>query len=92
MQVVSSHSCSQVILFLASFTDLCTVQGDMSRVARNSTAKFGVSGGIYYQVDFDVIAFFGSTELTAQMAWKDYVSRKPCFFPSSLIGTVFPGN
>ena len=31
--------------------------------------------GAYYHVDFDVVSFFGSTELKAQMAWKDNVSH-----------------
>jgi len=54
-----------------SFTELCTIPANLRNVANNSVAKIGISGEVYYQVDFDVVAFFGSTELTAQMAWKD---------------------
>ena len=64
----------------------------MSGVARNSVARFGLSGEIYYQIDFDVIAFFGTAELKAQMAWKDNVSREPYFFSSFLTSTAFLGG
>ena len=61
-------------------------------MANKSVPKKGVSGEVYYQVDYEVIAFFGSTELTAQVAWKDNVSRKPHRFSFSLITTVFLGD
>ena len=48
--------------------------------------------GAYHQVDFDVVAFFGSTELKAQVAWKDNVSHAPYRFSFSLIAAVFLGN
>ncbi|KAI9566206.1 hypothetical protein HD554DRAFT_2174667 [Boletus coccyginus] len=37
----------------------------------NSVAQIGISGEGYHQVEIDVVAYFGSTELTAQMAWKE---------------------
>ncbi|KAF8432654.1 hypothetical protein L210DRAFT_3650122 [Boletus edulis BED1] len=54
----------------SSFAGLGTIQANLSKVANNQVVQRGISGETYYQVDFDVVAFFGSTELTAQMAWK----------------------
>ncbi|KAF8550552.1 hypothetical protein OG21DRAFT_1478486 [Imleria badia] len=64
-----------------SFTTLGTIRANLSKAAYNSVAKMGVSGEVYYQVDFDVVALFGTTELTAQMAWKDnrIVTPFACF-------------
>ncbi|KAF8123254.1 hypothetical protein EV363DRAFT_1404011 [Boletus edulis] len=59
----------------SSFAGLGTIQANLSKVANNQVVQRGISGETYYQVDFDVVAFFGSTELTAQMAWKHNISR-----------------
>lgn len=61
---------------LASFTELRTVaKANLSGAAYNSAAKIGISGEAYYQVDVDLVVYFGSTELTAQMEWEDNVSH-----------------
>lgn len=78
--------------FLAFFANLCTIRANLSKAANNSVSKIGLSGEVYYQVDFDVVAFFGSTELTAQMAWKENVSHEPHRFSFSLIATGFLGD
>lgn len=56
------------------------IRANLSKAAYNSVAKMGVSGEVYYSVDVEVVVFFGSTELTAQMAWRDNVSHEPSFF------------
>lgn len=60
------------------------MQGNLRQAAKDSVAKIGVSGEVYYKVNFDVVMFFGSTELTAQMVWKHNVSHQPHFFFSFL--------
>jgi len=57
---------------ISSFTELRTVaKANLSGAAYNSAAKIGISGEAYYQVDVDLVVYFGSTELTAQMEWED---------------------
>ena len=53
---------------------LCTIEADLSRAPILTLPKTS-GNGIYYSVDFDVILLFGMTELQAQIAWKENVSR-----------------
>ncbi|KAI9573815.1 hypothetical protein HD554DRAFT_2012318 [Boletus coccyginus] len=60
-----------------SFSTLCHVCFDVREAAKTLTPRRKMSGqaGFYYGLDFDVIISFGSTEFSAQVAWKENVSR-----------------
>ncbi|KAI9566246.1 hypothetical protein HD554DRAFT_2025961 [Boletus coccyginus] len=75
-----------------SFATLGTIRANLRQAANGSVAMIGLSGEVYYRVDIDIVAFFGSTELTAQMVWKENVSHRPQFFSFSLIAGMFPGH
>ncbi|KAH0836421.1 hypothetical protein J3R83DRAFT_8024 [Lanmaoa asiatica] len=66
-----------------SFSTLCLVRFDLQDAANTLTPKRKLLGqeGFYYSLNFDVIISFGSTEFSAQVAWKVDVS---CQEPSSL--------
>jgi len=59
----------------SSFAKLCTIRADLSKAANTLVAET-VSGEVYHRIHFDVVAFFGATELTAQMAWKENKATK----------------
>lgn len=59
----------------ASFTKACTIRADLSEAARVSGVKTGSSGETFYKISYHVVAFFGSTEWTAQVAWETNVSH-----------------
>lgn len=93
MQAFSCFSCSgSEIKALASFANLGTIRANLRNAANNSVAQIGISGERYYQIEIDVVAYFGSTELTAQMAWKENVSHGRHFSSLFLIDAVFPGD
>ena len=53
---------------------LCNIEADLSRAPILTLPK--VTGkGDYYSVDCDIILLFGMTELQAQLAWMENVSR-----------------
>ncbi|KAF8552717.1 hypothetical protein OG21DRAFT_1523589 [Imleria badia] len=55
-----------------SFSTLCIVRFDLREAATALTPKRKLAGpfGIYYSLSVDVIISFGSTEFSAQVAWK----------------------
>ncbi|KAF9234841.1 hypothetical protein BU15DRAFT_33269, partial [Melanogaster broomeanus] len=53
----------------ASFTKLCTVIADTSRLVNSMRPQRSLNGGIYYSLDIYVILLFGLTELKAQISW-----------------------
>ena len=53
---------------------LCTIEADLSRAPILTQPK-ATGGGIFYTVYYDVILLFGTTELQAQLAWKEKVSH-----------------
>jgi len=55
-----------------SFSTLCYVRFDLSEAAKTLTPKRKVLGpmGLFYTLTFDVVISFGSTEFSAQVAWK----------------------
>ena len=53
---------------------LCTIEADFSRAPTLALPK-NTGDGIYYCVKFEIILLFGKTELQAQIAWKEDVSR-----------------
>lgn len=52
---------------------MCTIRADLSKAVEDLAPK-KASGRVYYQLDYDVIVFFGFTELQAQLGWKARVS------------------
>jgi hypothetical protein len=65
------------LLFVDDFHEVCTVKANLSNVP--IPTRYGSQGGQYYEVDIDVILLFGATELKAQIAWKENVSRSSRF-------------
>lgn len=61
---------------LAFFSELCTIRADLCKAANDPVAHQAQSGETYYQVHYNVVALFGSTELTAQIAWWANVSQE----------------
>ena len=53
---------------------LCTIKADFSRAPVFTRPK-RTGDGIYHYVDYEVILLFGMTELEAQIAWEENVSR-----------------
>jgi len=55
-----------------SFSALCDIRFDLREAAKTLTPQKKVSGkeGLYYSLAFDVVISFGSTEFSAQVAWK----------------------
>ncbi|KAN0094954.1 hypothetical protein V8E55_003241 [Tylopilus felleus] len=58
----------------SSFYPFCSIRVDLSQPAKNLVSRKNASGQVYYQLDYDVIVFFGLTELQAQLSWKTKVS------------------
>lgn len=49
---------------------------DLSEPAKDLVPK-KVAGQLCYQLDYDVIVFFGQTEFKAELGWKTKVSCEP---------------
>jgi hypothetical protein len=56
------------------FSRLCTVQADMSQIAKVLQPQRGEGGAIYYEHYFDIVLLFGLTEIKAQISWTEDVS------------------
>ncbi|KAI9569153.1 hypothetical protein HD554DRAFT_2204656 [Boletus coccyginus] len=54
----------------SSFSTLCTIRVNLSEAAKDLAPKREPSGQLYYRLDYDVIVFFGPTELRAELGWK----------------------
>ncbi|KAL4068704.1 hypothetical protein V8B97DRAFT_1918464 [Scleroderma yunnanense] len=52
-----------------SFTELCTIHADMSKVTSLLPQRRSKTGETYYSIHFKVILLFGVTELKAQLSW-----------------------
>ena len=61
----------------ATTTDMykrvCDITVDVSRMKQPPLRRIDGKGGKYYCVEYEVILFFGLTELQAQVAWKEDV-------------------
>ena len=62
------------VTFADNYTMLCTIETDFSRAPILTRPK-NSNYGIYYYVEYEAILLFGMTELQAQIAWKENVSR-----------------
>ena len=72
--LVSSLSPPELIV-LESFSMLCTICFDLQEAAKTLIPHRKLLGqGVYYSLSIDVIISFGSTEFSAQVAWKVNVS------------------
>jgi len=54
-----------------SFTTLCNVHADTSKVASTISPRRGYAGLQFYRQQFSIILMFGLTELQAQLCWKE---------------------
>lgn len=58
--------------FIDKYPIVCSVEADTSGIqAKRLTDP---SGGVYYQIEYEVVLLFGLTELKAQLAWQEDVS------------------
>ncbi|KAF8805121.1 hypothetical protein BYT27DRAFT_7105301 [Phlegmacium glaucopus] len=53
-----------------NYTELCTIEADLSRVPLRPQQKAGGKGK-FYTVDYDMVLLFGMTELKAHVAWRE---------------------
>jgi len=60
---------------LAMFTILCEVEADLSSCGAIIRRQKSDGSGVYYTASFDVVLLIGLTELKAQIAWDEDVSR-----------------
>ena len=65
--------------YAGNYTKLCTIQADLSGVPLLPQPKVAGQGS-FYSVDCDIILLFGLTELKAQLAWQENVSRLHTLF------------
>ena len=70
-----------------NFSELCTIEADLSRVPMLPRSKV-TGGGIFYRVEYDIVLLFGMTELKAQLAWKENVSCLHMSFNPTDIGLI----
>ena len=74
---------SLMSLYIAEhYTQLCTIQADLSGVPMLSQPK-ATGTGTFYKIHYDLVLLFGLTELKAQLAWKENVSGSNLIFPAS---------
>ena len=52
---------------------MCDITVDVSGMKQPPLPRIDGTGEKYYRVNYDVILLFGSTELQAQVAWKEDV-------------------
>ena len=70
----------------AHFFTLCIVHVDLSEPAKDLVPK-QVAGQLCYELDYDVIVFFGQTEFKAELGWRTKVSWNPYAF--LFTGSIF---
>ena len=61
-----------LIASIANYTELCTIEVDLSHLALPPLPKYSGKGN-FYQVDCDLVLSFGLTEFKAAIAWKENV-------------------
>ena len=57
---------------IANYTQLCTIQADLSHLPLSRQRKHS-GKGTFYRVDYDIVLLFGLTEFKAAIAWKENV-------------------
>jgi hypothetical protein len=61
------------LYFADNYTNICTIEVDLSRVPLLPQPK-ATGQGNFYRIDYDIILLLGMTELKAQVAWTVNVS------------------
>lgn len=77
-------------MFLDQYDVECTVKADTSMVKR--TERLSYNNGrlrVYYQIEFDIVLLFGLTELKAQIAYVENVSKHYSSFARLGFHTIF---
>lgn len=54
-----------------SYTHMCTIRADTSKLAPSMQANQLGGGAVYYSIMIEVVILFGLTELRAQISWKE---------------------
>jgi len=61
------------------------VVANTSKLARSLEPQVAPDGGVFYQLDYDIVLLFGLTELKAQISWMhEGVERRS---PASIVYT-----
>ena len=74
--IISSSSSFFLILHLELYSQLCTIEVDLSHLWNTSNVQTKSklsSSEVYYTVLYDLIMLFGGTEIEAQVCWKENV-------------------
>ena len=64
---------SDLVKNAASFSTIFVICADLSTATRELVRKKNPSGKIYYELVYDVIVYFGLTEIKAELAWQTKV-------------------
>jgi len=70
-----------------SYKVVCTIGADMREIIQSSKPIPGPNG-LYYRITYGILLSFGTTELKAQIAWKEEVST--ILFSISLVQILRP--
>lgn len=73
LTVTASLRADDSNLVTDSYTSLCTIRADTSKLADSMQSQQLPGGGVYYSIDFCVVLLFGLTELKAQISWTENV-------------------
>lgn len=57
------------------YTKLCIVEMDLSHIPLSPRPKTNGAPGTFYYLGYDLILFFSSVEMRAQIAWEENVGR-----------------
>ena len=55
--------------FSDKYVRLCTIEAELTSIPIRT--RQNPSGKQFYDIDYDILLFFGLTELNAQIAWKN---------------------
>ena len=64
---------SDLVKNAASFSTIFVICADLSMATEELVRKKNPSGKIYYELVYDVIVYFGLTEIKAELAWQTKV-------------------
>ena len=81
--MASDMTDSMIPTTIDNFVQLCTVEADLLNAV--SGPLKGFQGKMYYQANYEIVLLLGSTELKAQVAWKENVRRLPLRFTGATL-------
>ena len=68
------HQNPNFSLHLDLYSELCTIEVDLSHLWKTSNVRTMSSGsGVYYRLYYDLVMLFGGTEIQAQLCWMENV-------------------